>query len=49
MGEAYYLPLYFQAVPGASPILSTVYALPFILTMTLAVAFTGLFIQRTGK
>lgn len=49
LGEAYYLPLYFQAVLGASPLMSGVYLLPFVLTITLVAAATGLFIQRTGK
>lgn len=31
MGDAYYMPLYFQAVLGASPLMSGVYLLPFIL------------------
>ncbi|KAF7585931.1 hypothetical protein BBP40_009851 [Aspergillus hancockii] len=49
MGEAYYLPLYFQAVLGASPIMSGVYLLGFVIACSLSGAFTGLFIQRTGK
>ncbi|KAJ5104040.1 hypothetical protein N7532_004569 [Penicillium argentinense] len=49
MGEAYYLPLYFQAVLGSSPIMSGVYILPFVLALTVSAALTGLFIQKTGK
>ncbi|KAJ5287591.1 Major facilitator superfamily domain general substrate transporter [Penicillium angulare] len=49
MGEAYYLPLYFQAVLGASPIMSGVYLLPLVLSISLFGALTGLFIQKTGK
>lgn len=49
MGEAYYLPLYFQAVLGASPIMSGVYLLAFVIAGSLSGAFTGLFIQKTGK
>lgn len=49
MGEAYYLPLYFQAVLGASPIMSGVYLLPLVLSISVSGAFTGLYIQRTGK
>lgn len=49
MGIAYYLPLYFQAVLGASPLMSGVYLLPLILALTIMAAFTGLYIQRTGK
>ncbi|KGO50936.1 Major facilitator superfamily domain, general substrate transporter [Penicillium expansum] len=48
MGEAYYLPLYFQAVLGSSPIMSGVYILPFVLSITVSAASTGLFIQKTG-
>ncbi|KAJ5206591.1 Major facilitator superfamily domain general substrate transporter [Penicillium cf. griseofulvum] len=48
MGEAYYLPLYFQAVLGSSPIMSGVYILPFVLAITASAALTGLFIQKTG-
>lgn len=48
MGEAYYLPLYFQAVLGSSPIMSGVYILPFVLAITVSAALTGLFIQKTG-
>ncbi|KAJ5187873.1 hypothetical protein N7449_010867 [Penicillium cf. viridicatum] len=48
MGEAYYLPLYFQAVLGSSPIMSGVYILPFVLAITVSAALTGLFIQMTG-
>ncbi|CAG8039960.1 unnamed protein product, partial [Penicillium nalgiovense] len=48
MGEAYYLPLYFQAVLGSSPIMSGVYILPFVLALTVSAALTGFFIQKTG-
>ncbi|KAH8591687.1 major facilitator superfamily domain-containing protein [Bisporella sp. PMI_857] len=49
IGIAYYLPLYFQAVLSAGPLLSGVYLLPFILTETCSAALTGIYIQRTGK
>ncbi|KAB8208863.1 major facilitator superfamily-domain-containing protein [Aspergillus parasiticus] len=49
MGEAYYLPLYFQAVLGATPIKSGVYLLAFVIACTFSGAFTGLFIQKTGQ
>lgn len=49
MGEAYYLPLYFQAVLGASPIMSGVYLLPLVVSISVFGALTGLFIQKTGK
>lgn len=40
---SYYLPLYFQAVLGATPLLSGVYILPFALTLSLASGLTGVF------
>lgn len=45
----YYLPLYFQAVLGATPILSGVYLLPFAFTLSIASGATGVFIKKTGK
>lgn len=49
MGQTYYLPLYFQAVLGASPIMSGVYLLPLVISIAVVAALAGLFIQRTGK
>jgi Na+/melibiose symporter-like transporter len=46
---SYYLPLYYQAVLGASPLLSGVYLLPFALTLAFVSAATGVFIKKTGK
>ncbi len=46
---SYYLPLYFQAVLGATPLLSGVYVLPYTLSLALTSAGTGVFIKRTGK
>lgn len=40
---SYYLPLYFQAVLGATPLLSGVYILPFALTLSFASGATGVF------
>ncbi|KIM97822.1 hypothetical protein OIDMADRAFT_203009 [Oidiodendron maius Zn] len=45
----YFLPLYFQAVLGATPILSGVYLLPFAISLSLVSAATGIFIKKTGK
>lgn len=45
----YYLPLYFQAVLGSSPILSGVYLLPFALSLSVVSSITGVFIKKTGK
>lgn len=46
---SYYLPLYFQAVLGASPLLSGTYVLPFTLVLALVSAATGIFIRKTGQ
>jgi hypothetical protein len=46
---SYYLPLYFQAVLGATPLLSGVYLLPFALSLSFASVPTGLFIKKTGR
>ena len=46
---SYFLPLYFQAVLGATPILSGVYLFPFVLSLSLMAAGTGVFIRKTGQ
>jgi EmrB/QacA subfamily drug resistance transporter len=46
---SYFLPLYFQAVLGATPILSGVYLLPTALSLSFLSAFTGGFIRKTGQ
>ncbi|KEY71251.1 hypothetical protein S7711_02358 [Stachybotrys chartarum IBT 7711] len=46
---SYYLPLYFQAVLGASPLLSGVYLLPYAVSFSVTSYATGLFIKKTGK
>ncbi|EME38645.1 dothistromin MFS transporter-like protein [Dothistroma septosporum NZE10] len=45
----YYLPLYFQAVKGATPILAGVYILPAVLSTGVSAAATGAFIGNTGN
>ncbi|KAK5134375.1 hypothetical protein LTR08_006555 [Meristemomyces frigidus] len=45
---SYYLPLYFQAIRGASPILSGVYLLPTALALAFSSIGTGVFIKKTG-
>ena len=49
MAGSYYLPLYFQAVLGATPLLSGVYLVPFALSLSLVSGVTGVFIKKTGK
>ena len=44
----YYLPLYFQTVLAANPILSGVYLLPLGVTLSLMSAVTGIVIKKTG-
>ncbi|CAK7200627.1 hypothetical protein SEUCBS139899_003325 [Sporothrix eucalyptigena] len=46
---SYYLPLYFQAVVGATPLLSGVYVLPFSIGLSITSAATGVAIKKTGK
>ena len=46
---SYYLPLYFQAVLGASPLLSGVYLFPFVLSLSFVSAAVGVFIRKTGQ
>ncbi|KAH8905813.1 hypothetical protein BR93DRAFT_860981, partial [Coniochaeta sp. PMI_546] len=49
ISASYYLPLYFQAVLGASPLLSGVYVLPFTISLAVTSSATGIFIRKTGK
>ncbi|KAE8144533.1 major facilitator superfamily domain-containing protein [Aspergillus avenaceus] len=46
---SYYLPLYFQTVLLASPILSGVYVLPMVLSLSFTSACTGFIIKKTGR
>ena len=45
----YYLPLYFQKVLGASALLSGVYLLPSVLSLSFATLFSGAFVRKTGR
>lgn len=45
---SYFLPTYFQAVKGASPLMSGVYFLPFALVITPFGGLTGAFMSKTG-
>ncbi|KAL7786298.1 multidrug resistance protein fnx1 [Trichoderma ceciliae] len=49
MSGSYWLPLYFQAVLGATSLLSGVYLLPYVLALSIASAATGIFIKKTGN
>ncbi|KAI1191850.1 MFS general substrate transporter [Nemania serpens] len=46
---SYYLPLYFQAVVGASPLLSGAYSLAFALPLSIVSALTGVWMKKTGQ
>ncbi|EAW09446.1 MDR family MFS transporter [Aspergillus clavatus NRRL 1] len=46
---SYYLPLYFQTVLQASPILSGVYVLPMVLSLSIFSSGTGFLIKKTGR
>jgi EmrB/QacA subfamily drug resistance transporter len=48
IAAAYYLPLYFQAVLGVTPILSGVYLLPTAVSLSIASIATGMYMRKTG-
>ena len=45
----YYLPLYFQAVLGVTPILSGLYLLPTALSVSVASTAAGIYMRKTGQ
>jgi Major Facilitator Superfamily len=45
----FFLPIYFQAVLGASPILSGVYLLPLVLSIAFGSVGVGILIRKTGR
>lgn len=49
ISASYYLPLYFQTVLGTSSLMSGVYLLPFVLSLSLATILCGVFIKKTGR
>ncbi|KAI1113276.1 MFS general substrate transporter [Nemania sp. NC0429] len=49
IANLYFLPLYFQSVLGASPILSGVYLLPVAVTLCVTSSLTGVYISKTGR
>lgn len=46
---SYYLPIYFQTVLSASPLLSGVYLFATVLSLSFASAVTGIVIKKTGR
>lgn len=49
ISSSYYLPLYFQAIRGASPIESGVDLLPTALSLAFSSIGTGIFVKKVGK
>jgi MFS family permease len=49
MSGTFFLPLYFQTVLGANPILSGVYLFPYVLSLSIVSAIVGIFIKKTGQ
>ncbi|KAF4974884.1 hypothetical protein FZEAL_8266 [Fusarium zealandicum] len=49
MSGSYWLPLYFQGVLGSSSLLSGVYLLPYVLSLSFISAAVGVFIKKTGR
>ncbi|KIW20081.1 hypothetical protein PV08_00656 [Exophiala spinifera] len=49
IASSYYLPIYFQSVLGAKPILSGVYLFPLVISLSFMSAAAGVFIKKTGR
>lgn len=49
LGGSYWLPLYFQAVLGASSLFSGVYLLPYVISSSVLSIGSGIFIKKTGN
>ncbi|KEF60289.1 uncharacterized protein A1O9_05140 [Exophiala aquamarina CBS 119918] len=49
ISASYYLPLYFQTVLGTSSLMSGVYLLPFVLSLSLATIIGGGLIKKIGR
>ncbi|KAL2408082.1 Efflux pump dotC [Exophiala dermatitidis] len=49
IASSYYLPVYFQTVLDATPILSGVYLFALVLSLSFASASVGIVIKRTGR
>ncbi|KAI5815439.1 major facilitator superfamily domain-containing protein, partial [Pyronema omphalodes] len=45
----YFLPLYFQAARGDTPLMSGVYVLPYVISLSLMSGVTGFLISKTGQ
>ena len=49
IAATYYLPLYFQAVIGAGPVLSGVYLVPTGVSLSVASITTGIYMRKSGQ
>ncbi|ROV94831.1 hypothetical protein VPNG_09319 [Cytospora leucostoma] len=49
ISASYYLPLYFQAVIGATPLMSGIYVLPYTFVLGMTSAVSGFTIKKTGR
>lgn len=49
MSGSYWLPLYFQGVLSTSSLMSGVYLLPFVVSLSIVSAAVGIAIKKTGK
>ncbi|KAL6248866.1 hypothetical protein RBB50_003929 [Rhinocladiella similis] len=49
IASSYYLPIYFQSVLGATPILSGVYLFALVLSLSFMSAAAGIYIKKTGR
>ncbi|KAF4996929.1 hypothetical protein FDECE_12252 [Fusarium decemcellulare] len=49
VSAAYFLPLYFQVVLGATPTLSGIYVLPYAITFSIVAGLAGGFINHAGR
>ncbi|PWW78843.1 MFS general substrate transporter [Tuber magnatum] len=45
----YFIPLYFQAVRGATALMAGVHVLPYVMALSVVSAISGLIIARTGR
>ncbi|RYP09156.1 hypothetical protein DL765_008547 [Monosporascus sp. GIB2] len=46
---SFFLPIYFQAIKGASPLMSGVYYLPFTIAILILAGMAGGFLSKTGR
>lgn len=49
IASTYFLPLYFQTIIGASPILSGCYTFALVVPLSVGSAITGIIIRKTGR